>query len=96
MEKYKTLSVLLLGIIVGMAYTIACGSIRAGNDRALATPDLPGIGAAMAHSGCSQFQLARYDDGVMSEMEAGYLVEPGWTPFGGGGDDRPWFYRCAK
>jgi hypothetical protein len=108
MDKFKALSLVLLGMVIGLGYAVACGS--GDDDKGTAGPMLPGVGLAMAQSGCAQWEIARattnhlqdtgadldqnFSDGVIASI---YSVPTGWTPFTGesGGYDL-WIYRCAQ
>ena len=107
-DKYKTLSVLLLGIVIGMGYSVACGS---GSDDGTSAEkiSIPGVAAAMAQSGgCAQWEIVNIPKGGLEERGGVpsalvgstttypiMVVPDGWTPLSGEAGS-VWSVRCAQ
>lgn len=105
MDKFKGLSLVLLGMVIGLGYAVACGS---GDDEEEATmPVIPGVGLAMAQSGCTRWEVvqmhSRNELGTIgtqasSTGESGadiFAIPTGWTPLTGV-QDHIWLTRCAQ
>lgn len=104
-DVYRSVSLVLAGMVVGLGYSVACGS---GGENTNHTPlGLPGIGIAMAQpaTDCSRWELVRSADvltrtgatvprsdlsGLIDTNDV-LAVPDGWTPFS---DD--YLVRCAK
>jgi hypothetical protein len=95
MDKFKALSLVLLGMVIGLGYAVACGS---DDSKGMAGPMLPGVGVAMAQSGCAQWEVTGF--GLPTGDPTPFLLEAGWTPIAatddGGGDELLWAARCAQ
>jgi hypothetical protein len=97
MDKFKALSLVLLGMVIGLGYAVACGS---DDDKGAAGPMLPGVGVAMAQGSCAQWDAlelynAEVPPGTPDGTRSAFRLPAGWVPLGGA-DGLVWIARCAQ
>jgi hypothetical protein len=93
MDKFKALSLVLLGMVIGLGYAVACGSDE---DNGTAPPMLPGVGVAMAQGSCAQWEVRLFSVETIEQSRAGFQIEPGWTPLGVVSAYSLFATRCAQ
>ncbi len=96
MDKWKSTSSVLLGMVLGLGWAVACGE----GDDGRGTPGavtIPGVPAAMAQSGCAQWEASSFDADFVGEGEVynSVTLPVGYTPLAADGD-KAWGVRCAQ
>jgi hypothetical protein len=93
MDKFMALSLVLLGIVIGLGYAVACGS--GDDDKSTVGPMLPGVGVAMAQSGRGAWEVMRWDT-QLGEFGMPAQLPPGWSPLSNDSGALLWVARCAQ